>query len=397
MHETYDATGPAGEPAIAPRLGIIGGGQLARMTAMTALKLGCDVVVLERNAVSPAATLATHSLVGDWDDPTVLTAFAAQCDVVTFENEFVDAAALAALQRAGRLVFPRAESLALVQDKYVQKKTLEEAGLPVVPYERTATVDALHAALRRLGVPAVLKARRDAYDGRGNSTIRAHADAEPAWRQLSDDGRRALFVEQWCDFTMELAVMVTRGRDGTTVAYPVVETEQRDHVCRVVRAPARVTPAVAAQVTEYATRAAAALDAVGTIGVECFLTTDGRVLINEVAPRVHNSGHYTIEACACSQFENHVRAVLGLPLGSPRLVAPAAVMVNLLGASRVPARPAGLDRALAVPGASLHLYGKRMSGERRKLGHVTALGESLAEAEAAAMRCAESITFGGVA
>ena len=130
--------------------------------------------------------------------------------------------------------------------------------------------------------------------------------------------------------------------------------------------------------------------------LELFVVGDDLVA-NEFAPRVHNSGHYTIEACACSQFENHVRAVLGLPLGSPRLVAPAAVMVNLLGASRVPARPAGLDRALAVPGASLHLYGKRMSGERRKLGHVTALGESLAEAEAAAMRCAESITFGGVA
>lgn len=397
MHETYDASVPAGEPAVGPRLGIVGGGQLARMTAMTALKLGCDVVVLERNPVSPAATLATHALVGDWNDPAVLASLADACDVLTFENEFVDAGALAELERAGRTVFPRAATLALVQDKYVQKKTLEQAGLPVVPYERVVTVDGLHAALRKLGLPAVLKARRDAYDGRGNLTIRAHAEAEPAWRRLGDDGRRALFVEQWCDFTMELAVMVTRGRDGAIVTYPVVETEQRDHVCRVVRAPARVTPAVAAMVTDVATRAAVALDAVGTIGVECFLTTDGRVLINEVAPRVHNSGHYTIEACACSQFENHVRAVLGLPLGSTRMVTPAAVMVNLLGSSRAPARPLGLERALAVPGASVHLYGKRMSGERRKLGHVTAVGDSLAEAEAAAVRCADSITFGGVA
>jgi 5-(carboxyamino)imidazole ribonucleotide synthase len=397
MHETYDASIPAGEPAVGPRLGIVGGGQLARMTAMTALKLGCDVVVLERNPVSPAATLATHALVGDWNDPAVLASLADACDVLTFENEFVDATALAALERSGRTVFPRAATLGLVQDKYVQKKTLEQAGLPVVPYERVVTVDSLHAALRKLGLPAVLKARRDASDGRGNRTIRAHAEAAPAWRRLGDDGRRALFVEQWCDFTMELAVMVTRGRDGAIATYPVVETEQRDHVCRVVRAPARVAPAVAARVTAVATRAAVALDAVGTIGVECFLTTDGRVLINEVAPRVHNSGHYSIEACTCSQFENHVRAVLGLPLGSPRMVAPAAVMVNLLGTSRAPARPQGLDRALAVPGASVHLYGKRMSGERRKLGHVTAVGDSLAEAEATAVRCADFITFGGAA
>ena len=384
---------PAATGAVAT-LGIIGGGQLARMTAMSALTLGCDVVVLERNPASPAATLATHALVGDWDDPAVLGRLASHVDVVTLENEFVDPRALEALERTGCMVWPRARTVALVQDKCVQKETLREAGIPVVPFRQVATVDDVHAAADEFGVPLVLKARRDAYDGRGNRTIRSRADVDVAWRALRDAGPRALYVEGWCEFTMELATIVTRGRDGAMVTYPVVETVQRDHVCHIVRAPARVAADVAQRVTALACAAAEAVDFVGSMGVECFLTSDGQVLVNELAPRVHNSGHYTIEACVTSQFENHVRAVLGLPLGSPRMVAPAAVMANMLGSRLGAARPAGLADALGVPGAHVHLYGKLMSGPGRKLGHVTALGASVEEAEAAATRAATAISFG---
>ncbi len=364
------------------------------MTAMSALTLGCDVVVLERNPASPAATLATHALVGDWDDPAVLGRLASHVDVVTLENEFVDPQALEALERTGCMVWPRARTVALVQDKCLQKETLREAGIPVVPFRQVATVHDVHAAADEFGVPLVLKARRDAYDGRGNRTIRSRADVNEAWRALRDAGPRALYVEGWCEFTMELATIVTRGRDGAMVTYPVVETVQRDHVCHIVRAPARVAAEVARRVTALACAAAEAVDFVGSMGVECFLTSDGQVLVNELAPRVHNSGHYTIEACVTSQFENHVRAVLGLPLGSPRMVAPAAVMANMLGSRLGAARPAGLADALGVPGAHVHLYGKLMSGPGRKLGHVTALGATVEEAEAAATRAATAISFG---
>ena len=398
MHESFDANILADPDArregTVARLGIIGGGQLARMTAMSALKLGCDVVILERNPVSPAATLATHSLVGDWDDVQVLRDFASQVDMITLENEFVEATTLRAIEQSGYAVRPGARTVALVQDKWVQKNTLENAGVPVVPFERVVTVDDLHAAVRRFGFPAVLKARRDAYDGRGNITIRSPGEVEPAWRALNGGGQRALYVEAWCDFAMELATIITRSQNGATATYPVVETVQRDHICHLVRAPAAVTVEVEQQVVSLACAAAEAVNFVGSMGVECFLTSDGRVLVNELAPRVHNSGHYTIEACETSQFENHVRAVLGFPLGSPRMVAPAAVMVNLLGTRRALARPVGLEDALAVPGAHIHLYGKLMAGPGRKLGHVTALGASVAAAEVAATRAAAAITFG---
>lgn len=399
MHETYDAeilrklASSAAPPEIGPRLGIVGGGQLARMTAMAALQLGCDVVVLERNHFSPAATLATHSLVGDWNTVEALLQLAAQADVISLENEFVDAGHLRALEDRGHLVLPTAHTIGLVQDKFIQKQTLQAAGLPVPPMRAVGDVKQLTEVARDFGLPLLLKARRNAYDGKGNATIRATADIEPAWERLGGNDGNSLFVEEFCDFTAELAVIITRSRNGETATYPVVETVQRNHVCHLVRAPAPVASEIATRAAEVARRAVEAVGAVGSFGVEMFLTRSGEIVVNELAPRVHNSGHYTIEACVCSQFENHVRAVLGLPLGSTRMLAPAAVMVNLLGTSRAPGRPSPLDRALAVSGARVHLYGKAMSGAGRKMGHVTALGETLAEAEQAATRCAAEIRF----
>jgi 5-(carboxyamino)imidazole ribonucleotide synthase len=201
-------------------------------------------------------------------------------------------------------------------------------------------------------------------------------------------------VEQFCPFERELAVMVTRGLDGRSVVYPVVDTVQRDHICHTVTAPARLDPEIAARAAELGARAAAAIQGVGSIGIELFLLRDGTIVINEMAPRVHNSGHYTIEACVCSQFENHIRAVLGWPLGSPALRAPAAAMVNLLGAGDGPAMPAGLDQALAVPGAHVHIYGKERSVKGRKMGHITALGDTVDEALARAKIAAAGLRFG---
>jgi 5-(carboxyamino)imidazole ribonucleotide synthase len=400
MHESYDreilklVKSARVASAINPRLGIVGGGQLAKMTALAGLQLGCDVVVLERNNFSPAANLASHSIVGDWDNPEALLKLASQVDVVTLENEFVDADNLRALEETGYPLYPTASSIALVQDKFVQKHTLAAAGLPVPRFERVANLAELEAVGAKLGWPLLLKARRNAYDGKGNATLRSAAEAAAAWRKLGADRGRELFVEEFCDFSAELAIIVTRGRDGAGVSYPVVETVQREHVCHIVKAPASVPEAVADRAAEVAQQAVAAIGAVGSFGIEMFLTRDGKILVNELAPRVHNSGHYTIEACSCSQFENHVRAVLGWPLGSTAMVAPAAVMVNLLGAAKAAGHPHGIERALAVPGAHIHIYGKAMSGAGRKMGHVTALGATLEEALATASQAAAAIRFG---
>lgn len=395
MHETYDSEfkdqGPTGPFPV--RLGIIGGGQLARMTAIAALPLGCEVIVLEKNQHSPAARLSPDSVVGDWADSQTLLKFAERCQVVTLENEFVDAEALKILEAAGHKVFPSAACLALTQDKLKQKETLQAAGLEVAPFAPVGSPEEIVSAAERFGWPLLLKTRRNGYDGKGNFTVRTADEVAAAWKALDGD-RNALMVEAFYPFIKELAVIITRGRDGGTAVYPVVETVQRNHVCHLVKAPAPVPIEVAAKAAELGRRAVEAVGGVGSFGVEMFLAASGEIVINELAPRVHNSGHYTIEACDCSQFENHVRAVLGWPLGNPLMVAPAAVMVNLLGTQRATGQPRGLNRALQLCGARVHLYGKLMSGAGRKMGHITVLESSVEKAQAIAERAANEINFG---
>jgi 5-(carboxyamino)imidazole ribonucleotide synthase len=376
----------------APRLGILGGGQLAKMTAAAAAQFGCEVVVLERQEDFPAHSVDTHAVIGDWNDPADLLELAPLVDVVTLENEFVDTGALAVLQDNRHVLWPSAATIALVQDKLRQKEAFAGAGLPVPRFADAPTPD----AVRRFGLPAVLKKRRNSYDGKGNATVRTVDDLPGAWAKLDGDAN-ALYVEELCDFTMELAIIGTRAHDGSAARYPVVETVNREHICHVVKVPAAVPGGVAETMDDLACRAVAAIGGVGSFGMEAFLMGDRRVLINEIAPRVHNTGHYTIEACACSQFENHVRAVLGWPLGSTALLAPAAAMVNLLGYADGPGTPHGLADALGVPGAHVHVYGKTRSARGRKMGHVTALGVTAEQALAVAQRAADCIRFGEAA
>jgi len=395
MHETYDTVfkRPPRPQHYPVRLGIIGGGQLARMTAIAALPLGVDVVVLEKNAPSPAARLSPDSMVGDWSDAGTLIKFAERCDVVTLENEFVDAAALAVLEQAWHKVFPGAGCLALTQDKLKQKQALQNAGLAVPKFRAVASLAEIIAAAGDFGWPLVLKTRRNGYDGKGNFTLNSETDIPAGWQALGG-GRNDLMVEAFFPFVKELAVIVTRGRDGATAVYPVVETIQRHHICHVVKAPAPVADDLARGAAALARKAVESVGGVGSFGVEMFLSATGEIVINELAPRVHNSGHYTIEACDCSQFENHVRAVLGWPLGNPRMVAPAAVMVNLLGREKASGQPRGLEKALRLSGVRVHVYGKMASGPGRKMGHVTVLGNSVENAQVIAERAAQEIGFG---
>lgn len=394
MHETFESDSSQESLQDLPsRLGVVGGGQLAKMTALSALQMGCDVVVLERNDFGPAAQLATHTIVGDWNEPAALLELASMVDVVSIENEFLDPDALGELEKAGYELLPGTACLRRVQDKFVQKQILKEAGLAVPDFAAVGSPDELASFSHQHGWPVVLKTRRFGYDGKGNATVRSVEDIAEAWNALDGD-KNPLYVESFCPFEIELATIVTRAKDGAIAQYPVVETIQSDHICHVVRAPAAVDENIATQVETLARKAVEAVDGLGSFGVEMFLTGDGEVLINELAPRVHNSGHYTIEACCCSQFENHVRAVMGWPLGSTSMVAPAAVMVNLLGASKGPGAPKGMNKALAVPGAHVHVYGKTLSNPGRKMGHITALGASLSEAENTAKQAAALIQFG---
>jgi 5-(carboxyamino)imidazole ribonucleotide synthase len=395
MHEPYDheLKRQPRRQNYPVRLGIIGGGQLARMTTLAALPLGVEVLVLEKNAFSPAARLSPDSIVGDWADRDTLLKFAARCDVITLENEFVDAAALEVLERAGHEVFPSAKCIALTQDKLTQKQTLQNAGIGVAKFRGVSSLAEVIAAAKDFGWPLLLKTRRNGYDGKGNFTLRSEADIAAGWQTLGG-GKKELLVEAFFPFAKELAAIVTRGRNGESVVYPVVETIQRHHVCHLVKAPAEISRDVAERATDLARRAVEAVGGIGSFGVEMFWSATGDLAINELAPRVHNSGHYTIEACVCSQFENHVRAVLGWPLGSPLMLAPTAVMINLLGTEQAAGRPTGLGETLRLPGARVHIYGKHVSGPGRKMGHITVLDNSFAAGLAIAERAAAQMHFG---
>jgi 5-(carboxyamino)imidazole ribonucleotide synthase len=363
------------------------------MTALPAMELGCEIVILEKTEDTPASCLAADIMYGDWDDSTNLLKLAENVDVVSLENEFVDANSLKTLEDAGHHLYPSSATIGMVQDKLIQKQALRDAGISVTPFAAVNSREEISQQAEQLGWPLVLKARRNGYDGKGNATLSTAADIDEAWAKLDGDNRE-LYVEGFCSFTGELAVMVTRGTDGKMVNYPVVESVQKDHICHIVRAPARINDELANQAIELARKAVTTINGIGTIGIEMFLTEDKQIILNEMAPRVHNSGHYTIEACECSQFENHVRAIIGMPLGSTKMVSPAAVMINMLGEEQGTGYPVGIDEALKVDGAHVHVYGKATTNIGRKMGHITALGETIEAAEEVASRAAKSIRFG---
>lgn len=383
------ATAHAGAPAPARPydVGIVGAGQLARMTCLAAWPLGIRVAVLGLPG-EPAAGVAAGLVEGDWRDADAVARLGAVCGVLTLENEFVEASALARVEDAGTPVRPAATTVAAVQDKALQKALLRDAHLPV---PRFAVADApgdLAALGRDLGWPLMLKSRKLGYDGYGNATCADQEEAAAAFGRL--DRGDGVLVEEFVPFVRELAVMVARRPGGETAPYPVVETRQRDHVCHEVLVPAPIDPSDAERAEELAVAAADAAEAVGVMGVELFALDGGRVLVNELAPRPHNSGHYTIEACETSQFENHLRGVLDLPLGPVDLRCSSAVMVNLLGTRTGPAIAANAA-ALGVPGAHLHLYGKAEVRPRRKMGHITVLGGTIEDALRRARRAAAEI------
>lgn len=343
-------------------VGIVGGGQLARMLALAGYPLGLRFVVLEPDAAACAGQVA-ELLQGEYDDPAKLEILAARADVITFdfENVPVTSARLLAQQRP---FFPPPEALAAAQDRLVEKRLFRELDIPTPPFFNIDTLEALHSAVNAVGLPVLLKTRRFGYDGKGQRLIQSVADVDNAWRALTGT---PLILEGFVPFQREVSVLALRNRQGQTSFYPLVENHHRDGILRLSYAPCEA-PELQKQAQTYATRLLQRLDYVGLLAIE-FFEVEGELLANEMAPRVHNSGHWSIEGADVSQFENHLRAILGLPLGATTPVGYSA-MVNCIGA--IPEDRASI---LAIPGTHLHVYGKSPR-PGRKVGHCTVRAES---------------------
>ncbi len=350
------------------------------MMIPAAAQLGCEITVLDPTPDSPAGQLAAAQIVGAFDDAESLRELAEQCTVTTFDIETIATEPLQALAAEGHAILPAPELLELIQDKLKQKQHFVAAGIPTSDFIAIDAPDA--RTLADFGLPLVQKARRGGYDGRG---VAVFTDVVVAERVLPVPS----LAERYVDFRLELAVLVARNTHGDLRSYPVVEMvfDPEANVLDLLLAPARIDPEVAERAQALAIRTVEALDGVGVFGVELFLTRRGELLVNEVAPRTHNSGHWTIEACRTSQFEQHLRAILGLPLGDTTQHSPAA-MVNLLGEPDAYGEAVieGLDEALALPGISVHLYGKHQVRPHRKMGHVTITATAVEDALALAQQ-----------
>lgn len=355
-------------------LGILGGGQLGRMLAIAARRMGYRVHVFEPSPDCPAGQICDLEVNAPYTDTDALVEFAKGVDVISFEFENIPKAALDTVS-ALRPVRPRGEVLHICQNREREKLFLQAHGFPCAPFHVVDSAAALATALGELGTPSVLKTADFGYDGKGQIKISAGANPASIWASF---GAPRGVLEAWIPFQAELSVVCARGTDGQTVPFPPSENIHRNHILDLSIVPARLAPEVLAEATRLACAITNALDVTGLLAVEFFLDADGRLLVNELAPRPHNSGHFTFDACATSQFEQQLRAVCGLPLGSPELLKPV-VMLNLLGDQWKNGEP-DWSRVLSDPMAKLHLYGKSDARPGRKMGHICLMADSTTDA-----------------
>ena len=360
-------------------IGVLGSGQLGRMLALEAKRMGYRVHTLSPGVDTPTGQVADLEVSAEYDDLDAIRAFARGVDVVTFEFENVlnDAADAAAEVVPVR---PSGSALHITQQRAREKGFLADRGYPVAPFAKAQSLDELAVALGAVGLPAIVKTSAFGYDGKGQHRVNRIEEGERVWGLI---GHQEAIVEQLVDFSMEISVIAARGLDGSFAHYGAIENLHHNHILDLSVCPARVAPGIASEAVHLAHRVLDDLQYVGVLCVEFFVTTDGRLLVNEIAPRPHNSGHFTIDACVTSQFEQQVRAVCGLSLGDTAQVKPAA-MVNLLGDLWVNGEP-DWAAAMAVPDVKLHLYGKSDPRVGRKMGHLTALGDSVEAAAAKAL------------
>jgi 5-(carboxyamino)imidazole ribonucleotide synthase len=352
------------------KVGVIGGGQLAWMMAREAKSLGIELGLQTPNKDDPAVSVAQDVILAPIDDAEATTTLASKCDLITFENEFVNLEALQKLANRGVCFRPSLASLSPLLDKYHQRCYLRDIGI-IVPKFRE--YQSKLAITDQFNFPIVLKVRRHGYDGQGTVIVKTKDELESSCKGFKDV---ALLVEEFIPFEWELAVIAARSVSGEIIIYPVVETYQKEQVCHWVIAPANLLPQQVEEIREIATKLLIKLDYVGVLGLELFLTASGETLVNEIAPRTHNSGHYTLDACPTSQFAMQLQAITGQPLGEARLKSSGVVMVNLLGYEYAQADyQHKREQIAALENAHLHWYGKTESRPGRKLGHVTVLFE----------------------
>jgi 5-(carboxyamino)imidazole ribonucleotide synthase len=345
-------------------IGILGGGQLARMLAQAASRIGLNCHVYAPEADACALDVVKRATIAPYSDQEALARFARDCDVITYEFENVPSQTASFLSQR-KPVLPDPRVLATTQDRMIEKEFVDSLEIATAPYAPVSDASQLFEAIRKIGLPAILKTRRFGYDGKGQYKIDAGGEPAAAWRAVNG---ASCILEGFVPFEREVSVVVARGRDGSLQSFDVTENEHRDHILKVSRVPAAIPDQVAGEAVRIAESVATAFDYVGVLAVEMFVLRDGttqRVLVNEIAPRVHNSGHWTIDGCSVSQFEQHIRAIAGWPLAVPVRLG-RVEMVNLIGAEA-----ADYGRWLTVPGASLHLYGKGDPVPGRKMGHVT--------------------------
>jgi len=346
-------------------IGILGGGQLGRMLAMAAARLGLRCQIFSPDPESPAFDVVLNATCAEYADVEALEVFANDVDVITYEFENVPASAALVLA-ARRPVLPNRKILETTQDRLAEKDFVTRLGIGTADYADVSTAAALRDAIARIGLPAVIKTRRFGYDGKGQAIIRDGDDPTRVWTEL---GTKSAILEAFIPFEREISVIAARSADGEVECFDVTENEHRDHILKISRAPAAIPDALAAEARAIAGKIATALDYVGVLAVEMFVLASGvsgpKVLVNEIAPRVHNSGHWTLDGASISQFEQHIRAIAGWPLGKPVRHGPV-TMTNLIGDE-----VNDYEQWLTVPGASVHLYGKGAPRPGRKMGHVT--------------------------
>ncbi|OLC25376.1 MAG: 5-(carboxyamino)imidazole ribonucleotide synthase [Thaumarchaeota archaeon 13_1_40CM_4_48_7] len=370
-------------------IGIIGGGQLGKMIAHEARRMSLKVIVLDPTEDCPASRIADRQIVADFKDERAIMKLAENCDVITYEIELANSAALKELELKSYPVRPAPGTLRIIQNKYRQKSFLKEHGIAVPEFSLVHSENHLRELCGKFGFPTMLKACEDSYDGQGNFLITSKSKVHEAFNYFA---RRECMLEKFVPFTKEISIMVARNPSGQIESFPVVENIHKNNILDTTIVPARISRKLELKAKRTAKRAMEVLHGAGIFGIEMFVTREGDVLINEIAPRPHNSGHYTNEACSVSQFEQHLRAVLDLPLSKPELLSPA-VMVNILGAENSNGSYAikGLTKLLKVPAVKLYIYGKKTARPRRKLGHITATARTVKEALARAAKARNAV------
>lgn len=364
------------------KIGIVGGGQLGKMMILDAKKMDYYFVILDPTEHCPAHGIADEHIVAKFDDKEAMLKLAEKVDVVTYEFEHISVEALKAVEAAGTPVYPSSETLHRIQNKYHQKDWLRQHGIPVPDFMPIHSFEDMETAGKRFGYPQILKTCTGGYDGKGNAVIQSPEEKKAAYDALGA-GKTPLMIEEYIPFQKEVSILVCQSLNGQVEVFPVAENLHRNSILDETMVPADILEETREKAFEIARKTSHIFKAIGMLCIEMFVTEDGEILVNELAPRPHNSGHYTIEGCYTSQYENHIRAILGLPLGSTALIRPT-VMKNIIGNKTCKANLHGLEKAYTYPSVQVHLYGKEEVKVGRKMGHITVTADTLEAALAEA-------------